>query len=94
MRLNIHRSIFSGLPSFGLTLSNLPNASGENPVHSQHFCNYAHFQLKFLAEKTLHFVPRLLDVAEGSMSVVIGAIYMEMPLKPNILNEISEDVNI
>lgn len=37
-------------------------------------------------------VERVLDVRQGRLCWVIGTIYMEMPLKPNILDDISKDV--
>lgn len=35
---------------------------------------------------------RVLDVRQGELSWVVGTVYMEMPLKPNILDDISRDV--
>lgn len=37
-------------------------------------------------------VDRVLDVRQGELCWVVGTIYMEMPLKPNILEDISKDV--
>lgn len=37
-------------------------------------------------------VDRVLDVRQGKLCWVAGTIYMEMPLKPNILDDISKDV--
>lgn len=34
----------------------------------------------------------MLDVRQGELSWVAGTVYMEMPLKPNILEDISKDV--
>lgn len=36
-------------------------------------------------------VPRVLDVRQGQLCWVVGTIYMDMPLKPNILEDISKD---
>ena len=36
---------------------------------------------------------RVLDVRQGKLCWVAGTIYMEMPLKPNILDDISKDVS-
>lgn len=36
---------------------------------------------------------RVLDVRQGELCWVAGTIYMEMPLKPNILEDISKDVS-
>lgn len=37
-------------------------------------------------------VERVLDVRQGKLCWVAGTIYMNMPLKPNILEDISKDV--
>lgn len=39
-------------------------------------------------------VERVLDVRQGKLCWVSGTIYMEMPLKPNILDDISKDVSL
>lgn len=38
-------------------------------------------------------VERVLDVRQGELCWVAGTVYMEMPLKPNILEDISKDVS-
>lgn len=38
-------------------------------------------------------VDRVLDVRQGELCWVAGTIYMDMPLKPNILDDISKDVS-
>lgn len=37
-------------------------------------------------------VERVLDVRQGELCWVAGTIYMEMPLKPNILDDLTKDV--
>lgn len=37
-------------------------------------------------------VEKILDVQQGEISFLIGTIYMEMKLKPNILDDITKDV--
>lgn len=37
-------------------------------------------------------VPRVLDVVKGQLCFVIGTVYMEMSLKPNVLDDIARDV--
>ncbi|OLL24899.1 DNA polymerase subunit delta-2 [Neolecta irregularis DAH-3] len=37
------------------------------------------------------FVERVLDVKQGELCWIIGTVYMDMPLKPNILEDISKD---
>jgi len=39
-------------------------------------------------------VERVLDVRQGELCWVTGTVYMEMPLKPNILEDISKDASI
>lgn len=39
-------------------------------------------------------VDRVLDVRQGELCWVTGTVYMEMPLKPNILEDVSKDVRI
>jgi hypothetical protein len=38
------------------------------------------------------FVPRLLDIEEGKLVHVIGTLFFDMPLKPNVLEEITQFV--
>ncbi|KAL3428292.1 DNA polymerase alpha/epsilon subunit B [Phlyctema vagabunda] len=44
-----------------------------------------------MAGETVRRVERVLDVRQGELCWVAGTIYMEMPLKPNILDDISKD---
>ena len=37
-------------------------------------------------------VERVLDVRQGDLCWMVGTVYMDMPLKPNILEDISKDV--
>lgn len=37
-------------------------------------------------------VNRVLDVRQGELCWVTGTVYMDMPLKPNILEDVSKDV--
>ncbi|KAG9015471.1 hypothetical protein FRB94_000076 [Tulasnella sp. JGI-2019a] len=37
------------------------------------------------------YVKRVLDVTKGQLAYVIGTVYMEMPLKPSILEDIAKD---
>jgi DNA polymerase delta subunit 2 len=41
-------------------------------------------------EKVQH-KPRVLDIRQGELCWVVGTVYMHMPLKPNILEDISKD---
>ena len=41
--------------------------------------------------ETVERVDRVLDVRQGKLCWVAGTIYMDMPLKPNILDDISKD---
>ncbi|RDW68440.1 hypothetical protein BP5796_09097 [Coleophoma crateriformis] len=44
-----------------------------------------------IAGETVRQVERVLDVRQGELCWVAGTIYMDMPLKPNILEDISKD---
>ncbi|KAK6436339.1 DNA polymerase delta small subunit Cdc1 [Oleoguttula sp. CCFEE 5521] len=44
-----------------------------------------------IASETARKVDRALDVRQGELCWVIGTIYMEMPLKPNILDDIGKE---
>jgi len=37
-------------------------------------------------------VPRVLDVEKGKLCYVVGTVYMDMPLKPNVMIDIARDV--
>ena len=39
-------------------------------------------------------VPRVLDVMKGKLCWIVGTVYMDMPLKPNILEDIGRDVSV
>ncbi|KAI0684263.1 DNA polymerase alpha/epsilon subunit B-domain-containing protein [Cytidiella melzeri] len=39
-------------------------------------------------------VPRVLEIEKGQLSYVIGTVYMDMPLKPNVLDDIARDHSI
>lgn len=38
-------------------------------------------------------VDRVLDVRQGALCWVTGTIYMDLPLKPNILDDVAKDVS-
>ena len=44
-----------------------------------------------IAGETAHKVDRVLDVRQGELCWVIGTCYMEMPLKPNVLDDIGKE---
>lgn len=39
------------------------------------------------------YVEKVLDVKQGKLCWLIGTVYLDMPLKPNILNEITKEVS-
>lgn len=39
-------------------------------------------------------VDRVLDVRQGELCYVAGTIYVDMPLKPNVMDDVSKDVSI
>ena len=44
-----------------------------------------------IAGETAHKVDRVLDVRQGELCWVVGTCYMEMPLKPNVLDDIGTE---
>ena len=36
---------------------------------------------------------RVLDVRQGELCWVVGTVYIDMPLKPNVLEDVSKDVS-
>jgi DNA polymerase delta subunit 2 len=44
-----------------------------------------------IAGETARRVERVLDVRQGELCWVVGTVYMEMPLKPNVLDDISKE---
>jgi DNA polymerase delta subunit 2 len=40
------------------------------------------------------YVERVLEVNKGELCYIVGTIYMEMPLKPNVMDDIASDVSI
>jgi hypothetical protein len=66
-----------------------------------YFLRLTHF--KPILEKRAHkrwnetaghptYVDRVLDVVKGKLSYIIGTVYVEMKLKPNVLDDIAKDV--
>jgi DNA polymerase delta subunit OB-fold domain len=40
------------------------------------------------------YVSKVLDVEAGKLCYIIGTVYMDMPLKPNILEDITKEVSV
>jgi hypothetical protein len=38
-------------------------------------------------------VERVLDVRQGELCWVVGTVYMDLPMKPNILDDVAKDVS-
>jgi hypothetical protein len=38
-------------------------------------------------------IPRVLEVVKSQLCWVVGTVYMDMPLKPNVLEDIARDVS-
>ena len=49
-------------------------------------------EMSQIANERVRHVDRVLDVRQGELCWVAGTVYMDMPLKPNILDDISKDV--
>lgn len=47
-----------------------------------------------LGDNQVKPVERVLDVRQGELCWVVGTVYMEMPLKPNVLDDISKEVRL
>jgi DNA polymerase delta subunit 2 len=47
-----------------------------------------------IAGEQAHRVQRVLDVRQGELCWVTGTIYMDMPLKPNVLDDVAKDVSM
>ncbi len=47
--------------------------------------------MEIAGQKARH-VERVLDVRQGELVWVVGTIYMDLPLKPNILEDLARDV--
>lgn len=45
-----------------------------------------------LGDEKASFVERVLDVRQGELCWIVGTVYMEMDLKPNVLDDISKEV--
>ena len=50
------------------------------------------YVLKLAGEKAKR-VDRVLDVRQGELSWVVGTVYMDMPMKPNVLDDISKEAS-
>ncbi|KAI2465669.1 DNA polymerase alpha/epsilon subunit B-domain-containing protein [Annulohypoxylon bovei var. microspora] len=46
---------------------------------------------KIIGDETVKRAERVLDIRQGELCWVIGTVYMDMPLKPNILEDVSKD---
>lgn len=46
-----------------------------------------------LGEETVSKAERVLDIRQGELCWVVGTVYMDMSLKPNILEDVSKDVS-
>jgi len=44
-------------------------------------------------EEKPKLVPRVLEVVKGKLCYIVGTVYMDMPLKPNVLIDLARDVS-
>ena len=42
--------------------------------------------------ETVRKVERVLDVRQGELCWVVGTVFMDMPMKPNILDDLAKEV--
>jgi DNA polymerase delta subunit 2 len=47
--------------------------------------------MEIAGQKAKH-VERVLDVRQGELGWVVGTVYMDLPLKPNVLEDLARDV--
>lgn len=45
-----------------------------------------------IAGQRAKHVERVLDVRQGELGWVVGTVYMDLPLKPNVLEDLARDV--
>lgn len=71
-------------------------------TYAQQFANVYYLRLSKLREKLVAAasfkwkgkkVGRVLDVGVGELCVVVGTVYCEMKLKPNVLEDLAREVN-
>jgi predicted metal-dependent HD superfamily phosphohydrolase len=64
-------------------------------IPAQHTtCVMVEADLHKLGGEKARYVQRVLDVRQGELCWVVGTVYMEMNLKPNVLDDISKEVRI
>lgn len=61
--------------------------------HCVNACGEKWSAMEIAGQKARH-VERVLDVRQGELVWVVGTIYMDLPLKPNILEDLARDVCI
>ncbi|KZV65840.1 hypothetical protein PENSPDRAFT_111792 [Peniophora sp. CONT] len=80
----------------------------QNKSFKHQYANIYFLRLRLLrtyvekqAEKKWHdlagsprLVPRVLEVTKGQLCFIVGTVYMDMPLKPNVLEDIGRDRSI
>jgi DNA polymerase delta subunit 2 len=49
-------------------------------------------EMEIAGQKAKH-VERVLDVRQGELVWVVGTVYMDLPLKPNVLEDLARDVS-
>ncbi|KAF8352349.1 DNA polymerase alpha/epsilon subunit B-domain-containing protein [Amanita rubescens] len=86
-----------GFPSFAIDLK---ERSYRHQYANIYFIRL-HFLRGFVEESALNLwkgldgdpvaVPRVLEVTKGQLCYIIGTVYMDMPLKPNVLEDIARD---
>lgn len=47
--------------------------------------------MEIAGQKAKH-VERVLDVRQGELGWIVGTVYMDLPLKPNVLEDLARDV--
>lgn len=50
--------------------------------------------IKVICTGNPSFVPRVLEVEPSQLCYITGTVYMDMPLKPNVMEDVARDVII
>ncbi|KAJ7063081.1 DNA polymerase alpha/epsilon subunit B-domain-containing protein [Mycena amicta] len=103
---SLSRPLSTILPPTNETPSFLITAATKSYKHQ--YANIYFIRLRLLRDSVLEkarerwediegdpvFVPKVLEVEKSRLSYIVGTVYMDMPLKPNVLEDIARDNSI
>jgi DNA polymerase delta subunit 2 len=85
-------STLSGCEYYGsLSRRRLTNVGERSKVIMSTFVKVSTYQVCLLLGNPV-LVPRVLEVIKSRLCYIIGTVYMDMPLKPNVMEDIARDV--